>query len=37
MQPNLASAIKKETRWEWKLGNLRPQHMTAFEDLFGDK
>jgi len=34
MQPNLASAIKKETKWEWRMGNLRAQHNTAFEDLF---
>jgi hypothetical protein len=34
MTPELAQAIKADTKWEWKLGNLRAQHNTAFEDLF---
>lgn len=34
MQPNFANAIKTETRWEWRNGNLRPQVNTAFSDLF---
>lgn len=36
MQPALIAAIKKETRWEWRNGNLRPQQNTAFDDLFGN-
>jgi hypothetical protein len=35
MQPDFATAIKAETKWEWRLGNLRPQQNTAFSDLFG--
>jgi hypothetical protein len=35
MQPSLASAIKAETSWEFRMGNLRAQHNTAFSDLFG--
>lgn len=34
MTPQLADAIKSETRWEWRNGNLRPQVNTAFSDLF---
>jgi len=34
MQQQLANAIKTETRWEWRNGNLRPQVNTAFSDLF---
>ena len=36
MQPQLARAIKEDTRWEFRLGNLRPQTMTTFSDLFGE-
>jgi hypothetical protein len=36
MQPNFASAIKAETRWEYRMGNLRPQVNTTFDDLFGN-
>lgn len=34
MQPNLINAIKAETKWEWRNGNLRPQQNTTFSDLF---
>jgi len=34
MQPQFAAAIRAETRWEWRNGNLRPQVNTAFSDLF---
>jgi len=34
IQQELASAIRAETKWEYKLGNLRPQHNTTFNDLF---
>lgn len=34
MQPNFASAIKQETNWEWRNGNLRAQQHTTFDDLF---
>jgi hypothetical protein len=34
IQPNFANAIKAETKWEYRLGNLRPQQHTAFSDLF---
>jgi hypothetical protein len=36
MQPFLEQAIKKETSWEWRMGNLRPQTNTAYSDLFGE-
>lgn len=35
IQDPLARAIKKETRWEWRMGDLRPQQNTSFGDLFG--
>jgi len=34
MQAPLASAIKAETNWEWRMGNLRAQVNTAYSDLF---
>ena len=34
MQPQFAAAIKAETKWEWRMGNLRAQHNTTFSDLF---
>ena len=34
IQQQFAAAIKAETKWEFKLGNLRPQHMTSYSDLF---
>lgn len=34
MQSQFADAIKDETRWEWRMGNLRPQVNTAYSDLF---
>jgi len=34
IQPSLAAVIKKETRWEFRMGNLRPQHNTTYSDLF---
>jgi len=34
MQPNFATAIKAETKWEYRMGNLRPQVNTTFSDLF---
>lgn len=34
IQPQLAAAIKAETKWEFKLGNLRPQVNTTYSDLF---
>ena len=34
MQAPFAQAIKAETRWEFRAGNLRPQQMTSFSDLF---
>jgi hypothetical protein len=34
MQQPLANAIRAETKWEWRNGNLRPQVNTAFSDLF---
>ena len=34
IQPQLAAAIKAETNWEFKLGNLRPQVNTTYSDLF---
>jgi len=34
IQPQFAGAIKAETKWEWRNGNLRPQVNTAFSDLF---
>ena len=34
IQPQLAQAIKTETKWEWRMGNLRPQVNTTFNDLF---
>jgi hypothetical protein len=34
MQPQFAAAIRAETKWEWRNGNLRPQVNTAFSDLF---
>lgn len=36
MQQQFAMAIRKETRWEWRMGNLRPQQNTTYGDLFGD-
>jgi hypothetical protein len=36
MQPHFANAIKAETKWEWRNGNLRPQVNTAYSDLFGE-
>ena len=35
IQDPLIRAIKKETSWEWRMGNLRAQQNTAFADLFG--
>jgi len=35
IQPQFATAIKAETRWEFRNGNLRPQPNTAYDDLFG--
>lgn len=35
IQDALIRAIKKETSWEWRMGNLRAQQNTAFADLFG--
>jgi hypothetical protein len=34
MQSQFADAIKEDTRWEWRMGNLRPQTNTAYSDLF---
>jgi hypothetical protein len=34
MEQPFADAIKAATRWEWRMGNLRPQTNTAFSDLF---
>jgi len=34
MTPELAGAIKQETKWEFRMGNLRPQVNTTFNDLF---
>jgi hypothetical protein len=34
MQQNFAAAIRKETRWEYRMGNLRPQQNTSYNDLF---
>jgi hypothetical protein len=34
IQQPFADAIRKETKWEFRLGNLRPQQNTAFDDLF---
>ena len=31
----LAQAIAQDTSWQYKLGNLRPKHMTTYADLFG--
>jgi hypothetical protein len=36
LQPMFEQAIKKETSWEWRMGNLRAQTNTAFNDLFGE-
>ena len=35
MQSQFADAIKQDTRWEFRLGNLRPQVNTSYNDLFG--
>jgi len=35
IQPALAQAIKQETKWEFRMGNLRPQVNTTYNDLFG--
>jgi len=35
IQPALAQAIKTETKWEFRMGNLRPQVNTTYSDLFG--
>lgn len=35
IQQQFADAIRKETSWEFRLGNLRPQQNTAYADLFG--
>jgi len=35
MQSQFADAIKEDTRWEFRMGNLRPQTNTAYSDLFG--
>lgn len=35
IQDPLIRAIKRETSWEWRMGNLRAQQNTAFSDLFG--
>lgn len=34
IQPQLAAAIKAETNWEFRLGNLRAQQNTSYSDLF---
>lgn len=34
MQQPFALAIKAETNWEWRTGNLRAQVNTAYSDLF---
>jgi hypothetical protein len=34
MQSQFADAIKEDTNWEWRLGNLRPQVNTSYSDLF---
>jgi hypothetical protein len=34
IQSQFADAIKEDTRWEYRLGNLRPQTNTAYSDLF---
>ena len=34
IQPAFSAAIKAETRWEYRLGNLRPQTNTTYSDLF---
>lgn len=34
IQQPFAAAIKAETRWEFRQGNLRPQQNTSFGDLF---
>jgi len=36
MTQEFASAIKADTKWEFRLGNLRPQVNTTFNDLFGE-
>ena len=34
MQSQFADAIKEDTKWEYRLGNLRPQTNTSYSDLF---
>jgi hypothetical protein len=34
MPQQLADAIKADTNWEWRNGNLRAQVNTAYSDLF---
>lgn len=34
IQEHLMDAIKAETNWEFRIGNLRPKHMTTYSDLF---
>ena len=34
MQTPFAQAIRAETNWEWRQGNLRAQVNTAYSDLF---
>jgi hypothetical protein len=36
IQTSFQTAIKKETTFEWRNGNLRPQQHTTFADLFGE-
>ena len=36
MTQELANAIRAETKWEWRAGNLRPQQHTVYSDLFGE-
>lgn len=34
IQQQFAAAIRADTRWEYRMGNLRPQQHTTFSDLF---
>ena len=34
MTQPLANAIRADSNWEWRTGNLRPQQNTTFSDLF---
>ncbi len=36
IQQQFADAIRKDTRWEYRMGNLRPQQHTTYNDLFGN-